>query len=249
MPNDTPAAPAENNTAAPRKRLRTRVFETGIGIAGFGGVLGAWRAEGNRLKNVATSLGKKAADMAAGTAVSFTFKLVAITWVAGMIGGVSTLGMVALLAAATGTASAAYSFSKSLAGDKLRGPKPARKAARVFDRARIKKTGIAFAAGFAGGGLGLWLARTDIVQSALMWLRDVLRPLPLPIPAPLPDNAAAPAADAKIWQTSLSGGFQAAAAPPLPAGNDNLPAAQNDNAHSRTPASVSSAARAAQTRL
>lgn len=82
-----PTTHADDKTAAPRKRLRTRVFETGVGIAGFGGVLRAWRAEGNRLKNVATSLGKKAADMIAGTAVSFTFKLVAITWVAGMIGG------------------------------------------------------------------------------------------------------------------------------------------------------------------
>lgn len=237
MPNRTPDTKPEDTTAdsaAPRKRLRTRVLETGVGIAGFGGVLRAWRAEGNRLKNVATSLGKKAADMLAGTVVSFSFKLVAITWVAGMIGGVSTLGMVALLAAATGAASAAYSFSKSLAGDKLRGPKDARKAARVFDRQRIKKTGIAFAAGFAGGGLGLWLARTEIVQSALMWLRDVLRPLPLPIPAPLP--AAVPAADnAPQWQKSLSEGFQAAAAPPA-AGNDNAAMADNDNTALRTSA-------------
>lgn len=170
----------------PRKRLRTRVFETGVGIAGFGSVLRAWRAEGNRLKNVATSLGKKAADMLAGTAISMSFKLVAITWVAGMIGGVSTWGMIGLLACATGAASAAYNFSKSLAGDILRGPRETRKAARVFDRQRMKKAGIAFASGFAAGGLGLWLARTEIVQSALMWLRDVLRPLPVPVPPPLP---------------------------------------------------------------
>ncbi len=236
MPRKTPDTKTEDNVAhsaadAPRKRLRTRVLETGVGIAGFGGVLRAWRAEGNRLKNVATSLGKKAADMAAGTAVSFSFKLVAITWVAGMIGGVSTLGMVALLAAATGAASAAYSFSKSLAGDKLRGPKDARKAARVFDRQRIKKTGIAFAAGFAGGGIGLWLARTEIVQSALMWLRDAMRPLPLPVPAPLPQPPAAANAGG-LWQQSLSEGFQAVAAPPQ-GGNDNTPLAGNDNAPAR----------------
>ncbi len=221
----------DDKSAAPRKRLRTRVFETGVGIAGFGGVLRAWRAEGNRLKNVAASLGKKTADMIAGTAVSFTFKLVALTWIAGMIGGVSTLGMVALLAAATGTASAAYSFSKSLAGDKLWGPKANRKAARVFGRQRLKKTGIAFAAGFAGGGLGLWLARTEIVQSALMWLHNVLRPLPLPIPAPLPDSApiqsAAPArqASASIFTVCLSDGFGAAATRAVR--NDNMPIADN----------------------
>lgn len=226
MTNKNPR-PAAEEAAAPRKRLRTRALEIGIGVAGFGGVLRAWRAEGNRLKNVAASLGKKAADMAAGTAVSFTFRLVAITWVAGMIGGVSTLGMVALLAAATGAASAAYSFSKSLAGDKLRGPKDARKAARVFDRQRIKKTTIAFAAGFAGGGLGLWLARTEIVQSALMWLRDALRPLPLPVPAPLPQAPAA-ANTARLWQTSLSQNFKVAAEP-SPACNDNAVLAVHDN--------------------
>lgn len=70
---NTPAAEQESATPR-RRRLRTRVFETGVGIAGFSGVLRAWRAEGNRLKNVAASLGKKAADMAAGTMVSISFR-------------------------------------------------------------------------------------------------------------------------------------------------------------------------------
>ncbi|MFN7113825.1 MAG: hypothetical protein ACK4PK_05640 [Alphaproteobacteria bacterium] len=172
---DDTATPAET-PARPRKRLRTRALETGVGIAGFGNVLRAWRAEGNRLKNVARSLGKKFADMAAGTMVSMSFRLMAVTWVAGIIGGVSSLGMVALLAAATGVASATYNYAKNYAGEKLRGPKEQRRAAKIFDKKRLKKSGIAFAAGFASGGIGLWLARSEIVQAALGWLRGVVFP-------------------------------------------------------------------------
>ena len=197
-------APEQESAAPPRKRLRTRVFETGIGIAGFSGVLRAWRAEGNRLKNVATSLGKKAADMAAGTMVSMSFRLIAVTWVAGIIGGVSSLGMVALLAGATGVASATYNYMKNFAGEKLRGPKEQRKAAKFFDKKRLKKSGVAFAAGFASGGLGLWLARSEIVQSALGWLRGAIWGDRDMAPAPV--------------RTKLS------AHPAIVAANDTLPA-------------------------
>lgn len=182
-PISTPAG--ENGAAAkPRKKLRTRAFETGVGIAGFDGVLRAWRAEGNRLKNVATSLGKKMADMTAGAMISMSFRLIAVTWVVGIIGGVSTWGMVGLLAAATGTASATYSYVKNFAGDKLRGPKEQRRAAKLFDSKRLKKSALAFAAGFASGGIGLWLARSEIVQSALFWLRGVLAPADAAAPQP-----------------------------------------------------------------
>lgn len=174
---------AKDKASKPRKRLRTRALETGVSIAGFSNVLRAWRAEGNRLKNVAASLGKKFADMAAGTMVSMSFRLIAVTWVAGIIGGVSSLGMVALLAAATGAASATYNYAKNYAGEKLRGPKEQRRAAKLFDKNRLKKSGISFAAGFASGGIGLWLARTEIVQSALEWLRGVISPASTPVAA------------------------------------------------------------------
>lgn len=205
--SDTPG-----KNAKPRKRLRTRALETGVGIAGFGNVLRAWRAEGNRLKNVAASLGKKMADMAAGTMVSMSFRLIAVTWVAGIIGGVSTLGMVALLAGATGAASATYNYAKNFAGEKLRGPKEQRRAAKVFDKNRLKKSGIAFAAGFASGGIGLWLARTEIVQSALGWLRGVVFPSGSAAVLPAAASAAVlpPVAGAAQTAAPLSAAFSAA---------------------------------------
>jgi len=215
--NNTPVASdaasvTAENAAQPhkRKRLRTRALETGAGIAGFGGVLRAWRAEGNRLKNVAASLGKKFADMAAGTMISMSFRLIAVTWVAGIIGGVSSFGMIALLAAATGTASASYNYIKNYAGEKLRGPKEQRRAAKFFDKTRLKKSGISFAAGFASGGIGLWLARTEIVQSALGWLRGVVWPAS-PAPAAAVSAAVLPPVEAagKALQ-NLSPAFAAA---------------------------------------
>lgn len=199
---------AETDAKAQRKRLRTRALETGVGIAGFSGVLRAWRAEGNRLKNVAASLGKKMADMAAGTLVSMSFRLIAVTWVAGIIGGVSTLGMVGLLAAATGAASASYNYIKNFAGEKLRTPKAARKDVKFFDKNRLKKSGVAFAAGFASGGIGLWLARTEIVQSALGWLRGTLWPPKGMAAAPAP-SAALPTVEAAQAQASLRPSFTA----------------------------------------
>lgn len=210
-PANTPDAPEK--TAAPRKRLRTRALETGAGIAGFGNVVRAWRAEGNRLKNVAASLGKKLADMAAGTMVSMSFRLIAVTWVAGIIGGVSSLGMVALLAAATGAASATYNYAKNFAGEKLRGPKDRRRAAKVFDKSRLKKSGIAFAAGFASGGIGLWLARSEIVQSALEWLRGMIRPAPALSGAPAASAVLPQVAPAAVLPAPLAPAFSAAQTP------------------------------------
>jgi len=178
-PNETPAgASAQENKAAPRRRRvrPKKVFETGVHVAGFGNVLHAWRKEGNRFANVSKSLGKKFADMAAGSMVSMSFRLIAITWVAGMIGGVTTFGTLGLLALATGTASAVYNYGKAFAGDKLKLPKAERHTVKFFDRARAKRAGIAFATGFLSGGLGLWLAKTEIVQSALSNLKHFFKP-------------------------------------------------------------------------
>ncbi len=178
--NAPAATPSNDNPAAQtprRRRVRPKkVLETGVNVAGFGNVLQAWRKEGNRFANVSKSLGKKFADMAAGSMVSMSFRLIAITWVAGMIGGVSTFGTLGLLALATGTASAVYNYGKAFAGDKLKLPKGERHTVKFFDRARAKKAGIAFATGFLSGGLGLWLAKTEIVQSALAHLKDFFKP-------------------------------------------------------------------------
>lgn len=170
--NDNPA-PAEDVAPAAKKRpLKAKLFEKGIDVAGFGDILKAWRAEGNRFRNVIKSVGRKAADMIAGRIVSGTFRLIAITWVAGMIGGVSTFGGLALLALATGTASGIYNYGKDYLTERFSGPKEKRAAAKFIDRQRAKSAGISFLAGAATGALGAWLAKTGMLQNAFGAVKD-----------------------------------------------------------------------------
>jgi hypothetical protein len=170
--NDNPA-PAEDVAPAAKKRpLKAKLFEKGVDVAGFGDILKAWRAEGNRFRNVIKSVGRKAADMIAGRIVSGTFRLIAITWVAGMIGGVSTFGGLALLALATGTASGIYNYGKDYLTERFSGPKEKRAAAKFIDRQRAKSAGISFLAGTATGALGAWLAKTGMLQNAFGAVKD-----------------------------------------------------------------------------
>ena len=163
----------ETNEAEPlHKSLRLRLFETGVDAAGFGNVLKAWRAPQNRFRAVMKSIGSKAADMLAGRAVSSTFKLIALTWVAGMIGGVSTVGSIALLALAAGASSAIYSYHKDFLHAKLRGPKHERKAVKYFDKRRLRSAGFSFLGGTASGLFGSWLAKTGMLQSLLGHVKD-----------------------------------------------------------------------------
>lgn len=158
-------AEADKKEAEKKKSLKAKVFEKGVDVAGFGDILKAWRSPENRLRNVLKSVGSKAADLIAGRIVSMTFRMIAITWVAGIIGGVSTFGGLALLALATGTASALYTYSKDYLHDKLYGPKEKRKDVKFFDKARAKGAGIAFLTGSLTGALGAWLAKTGMVQN------------------------------------------------------------------------------------
>lgn len=170
--NDNPA-PAETAAPTARKRpLKAKLFEKGVDVAGFGDILKAWRAEGNRFRNVIKSVGRKAADMIAGRIVSGTFRLIAITWVAGMIGGVSTFGGLALLALATGTASGIYNYGKDYLTERFSGPKEKRAAVKFIDRQRAKSAGISFLAGTATGALGAWLAKTGMLQNAFGAVKD-----------------------------------------------------------------------------
>lgn len=195
--NTTPAAPDApqdaDAPAKPHKRRRVKVLEAGVSVAGFSNVLKAWRAEGNRFKNVAGSLVKKFADMAAGSIVSMSFRLIAITWVAGIIGGVSTFGALGLLALATGAASSVYTYGKDFAGAKLKLPKDQRHTVKFFDRDRAKRAAIAFGTGFLSGGVGLWLAKTEIVQSILGGIRDFFKPATDVLSDPFNSAAAKPA--------------------------------------------------------
>ncbi|HYD19611.1 MAG TPA: hypothetical protein VEF76_14145 [Patescibacteria group bacterium] len=173
--NDNPL-PQKSAEPAPAKKkpLKLKLFEKGVAVAGFGDILKAWRSPGNRLRNVLKSIGTKAADMVAGRIVSSTFRLVAITWVAGMIGGVSTFGGLALLAVATGAASGIYSYGKDYVQARFLGPKDKRKETKLVDRARAKSAGISFLSGTATGALGAYLAKTGILQNALGAVKNVL---------------------------------------------------------------------------
>jgi len=169
------AAPQPEETSAPqkpRRPLKHRLVEQGIDVAGFGGVLKAWRAEGNRWRNVMKSLGTKAADMAAGRAVSTTMRLIAITWVAGMIGGVSTIGSMALLAVAAGVSSGIYSYHKDYFTRRFTGPKHERQQVKYLDLKRAKSAGLSFLSGTANGLFGAWLAKTGILQTVLGRVKD-----------------------------------------------------------------------------
>lgn len=170
-----PAKGTEKPTGPEKKKKNFKFWaEKGVDAAGFGGVWKAWEKGGNRFRNVMKSLGAKAADMIAGRLVSMTFKLVAITFVAGLIGGVSTYGTLILLALATGAASGIYSYAKDYAIARFTGPKEKRALTKVFDKARAKSAAISFGTGFAGGAFGLWLAKTEMFQNAMDALKSAL---------------------------------------------------------------------------
>lgn len=172
-------AKAELPKAEPEARTKKDFrfwAEKGVDAAGFGGVWKAWEKGGNRFRNVMKSLGTKAADMIAGRLVSMTFKLIAITFVAGLIGGVSTYGTILLLGLATGAASGIYCYAKEYLKDRYTGPKEKRELTKFFDKARARSAAISFGSGFAGGVFGLWLAKTEVFQNAMGALKDVFVP-------------------------------------------------------------------------
>lgn len=179
VPETPPAPPPANDNPAPaaeppqkKKPFKLKAFEKGVAVAGFGDILKAWRAEGNRFRNVIKSVGRKAADMIAGRIVSSTFRLIAITWVAGMIGGVSTFGGLALLALATGTASGIYNYGKDYLTERFSGPREKRAEVKFIDRKRAKSAGVSFLTGTATGALGAWLAKTGMLQNAFGAVKD-----------------------------------------------------------------------------
>jgi len=182
---ETPQAQPQQPPTQKKRSRKLQVLEKAVDVAGFQGVRRSWNKEGSRTKNVCKSLGEKFADMVAGRVISMTFRLMAIAWVVGAIGGISTgYGMLALLAVATGTANVLYTFSKDVIGERIRNRKQKKKLKGIFNRSRAKKLGGAFAAGFVGGGFGLWLARTEIFQNAFHAMQGFLGPAGESIPNP-----------------------------------------------------------------
>jgi hypothetical protein len=127
-----------------------------------------------KIVGISKAVGKKTADMIAGRFVSSSFRLIAITFVAGMIGGVTGWGSICLLALATGAASAIYTYGKEYIGDKLSGPKEERKKVRLFERKRVESAGKAFLTGTFNGAVGVWLASLPMFQSVMKLLHDLI---------------------------------------------------------------------------
>ena len=100
------------------------------------------------------------------------YLIFALTWVAGMIGGVSTIGSVALLALAAGASSAVYSYHKDYLHDRFFGPKEKRAEVKYITRARLKSGGMSFLGGTASGVFGAYLAKTGILQHLFARVKD-----------------------------------------------------------------------------
>lgn len=141
---------------------------------GFGEIYRAACQPQGKVKGTLKALGSKIADMLAGRVVSGSFKLIAITFVAGMIGGVSGWGSICLLALATGASSGIYNYGKNYVTDKLAAPKSQRGKVKLFDLNRAKDAGKAFLSGTANGAFGAWLAKLPIFQAVMKHLHDTI---------------------------------------------------------------------------
>ncbi|MEZ0226594.1 MAG: hypothetical protein ACAH83_18700 [Alphaproteobacteria bacterium] len=171
-----------------------------------------------KIAGVSKAVGKKTADMIAGRFVSSSFRLIAITFVAGMIGGVTGWGSICLLALATGAASAIYTYGKEYIGDKLSGPKEERKKVKFFERKRVESAGKAFLTGTFNGALGIWLASLPVFQSVMKLLHDLIDGGVGQISKPF-NEAAAPKFTGNAAPESILTKFSGVAgrAPPAPA--------------------------------
>ncbi|MBI1214401.1 MAG: hypothetical protein GC185_01120 [Alphaproteobacteria bacterium] len=154
-----------------------RAIQELLTIAGFGGVVDAWKHPTHRTTKVIVSLVNKAADMMAGRFVNMTIRLVAISMLTGFFGAGSVLLTMALTGLATGVGSALYTYHRNYLHDKLRGPKEDRKHAKYVTRERLHQAGMAFIGGCAGGAFGAWLGKTDFMQSIVKSIKGFVHHL------------------------------------------------------------------------
>ena len=141
---------------------------------GFGDIFRAARQPRGKVRGTLKAIGSKIADMAAGRLVSGSFKLIAITFVAGMLGGVSGWGSICLLALATGASSAIYTYGKNYVTEKIALPKSQRSKVKIFDKNRALDALKAFGSGAANGAFGLWLANLPVFQHVMKYLHGLI---------------------------------------------------------------------------
>ena len=182
---------------------------------GFGDIYRAARQPHGKVRGTLRALGTKIADMAAGRIVSGSFKLIAITFVAGMIGGVSGWGSIFLLGLATGASSAIYTYGKNYISDKFSLPKYQRDRVKIFDKNRALEAAKAFGSGAANGAFGLWLANLPIFQHVMKYLHGLIHDGIGQISKPFSIDDANSKSTFWAKDRRLSGDFAAAAKQPV----------------------------------
>jgi hypothetical protein len=193
---------------------KENLLERGVQMAGFGAVLEAWKQKHNRTRAVWSALGHKVADMVAGSLVGNSFRLIAITLVAALIGGVSSWASIGLLALAAGASSAVYTYGKNYLSDKFTGPKDKRAQAKFFDKPRAFMAGRAFLSGTANGAFGAWLARLPLFQHIMHRIHDHIHATVKSVTPDFNSSAAPPAkAAGPGLQARLETFFRKLAAP------------------------------------
>lgn len=107
----------------------------------------------------------KAADIAGRAAVTNTFKIAAVTIMAGI--GASSVVSIGAASLASGIGSALYVYAKEAVKDYRAGTP-----INWTDSARIKKARNALLIGAAGGAFGAWLAQTEFFKAGLDIAKD-----------------------------------------------------------------------------
>lgn len=143
-----------------------RGVEEFFNLIGFSAVVEAWKHPTKRTRKVLSSVFNKAADMAAGSAVNKSIRLIAITMLTGFMGG-SVLLTMGLTALAAGAGSALYTYHRNYLKERFGKSEELRKTAKYFCRARLKQAGFAFLGSAVGGAFGAWLGKTEFVQSII----------------------------------------------------------------------------------
>lgn len=108
----------------------------------------------------------KAADIAGRAAVTNTFKIAAVTVMAGI--GASSVVSVGVASLASGIGSALYVYGKEAVKDYRAGTP-----VNWSDKERIKKARNALLIGAAGGAFGAWLAQTEFFKAGLEIAKDL----------------------------------------------------------------------------
>ncbi len=172
-----------------RKNKAHHIGQAVTSKIGFGDIYRAACGPAPKIHNTLKAIGAKAADMTAGRLVSGSVKLIAITFVAGMIGGVTGWGSIALLALATGASSGIYNYGKSYVTDMFAATKEERKNIKFFTKKRALEALKAFGSGTANGAFGAWLAKLPLFQSVMKHLHDSIHQSIQQITPPMGDGA------------------------------------------------------------